>query len=145
MKRTRFLSIKIESDLRSFEKNNIIERASCKTQSEVITVQIWLSFCFYSKIACNCWKEVDSCINFTHIIFLFLLHGTEKPKKLHKSENSGHCLVIIMQKNTGKMYHKRLVTHSFMEEPFLSSEIALHWRSFLGVTIFCRFDRIPIK
>ena len=30
-----------------------------------------------------------------------------------------------MQKNTGKMYHKRLVTHSFMEEPFLSSEIDL--------------------
>ena len=73
MKRTRFLSIKIESDLRSFEKNNTIERASCKTQSEVITVQIWLSFCFYSKIACNCWKEVDSCIKFTRIFRSFYM------------------------------------------------------------------------
>ena len=32
------------------------------------------------------------------------------------------------------MYHKRLVTHSFMEQLFLSSEIALQWRSFPGVT-----------
>ena len=34
------MSIKIKSDLKSFEKNNIIERAGCKTQNEVITFQI---------------------------------------------------------------------------------------------------------
>ena len=74
MKRiTFFVSMKIESDLRSFEKNNIIERASCKTQNEVLTVQIWLSICFYSKIACNCWKEVNSCINFTRIFRSFYM------------------------------------------------------------------------
>ena len=71
MKKTCFLSIKIESDLRSFEKNNIIERASCKTQNEVLTVQIWLSVCFYSKIACNYWREVNSRINFTRIFRSF--------------------------------------------------------------------------
>ena len=142
MKRTRFLSIKIESDLRSFEKNNIIERASCKTQNEVLTVQIWLSVCFYSKIACNCWKEVNSCINFTRIFRSF--YTGQRNQKSYISQKIVD-IVNYMQKNTGKMYHKRLVTHSFMEEPFLSSEIALHWRSFLGVTIFCRFDRILIK
>ena len=69
MKRiTFFVSMKIESDLRSFEKNNIIERASCKTQNEVLTFQIWLSFCFYSKIACNCWTEV---LKQLHISFPF--------------------------------------------------------------------------
>ena len=26
--------------------------------------------------------------------FSFLFHVTEKPKKLDKSENSGHCLII---------------------------------------------------
>ena len=37
---TFFVSMKIESDLRIFEKNNIIERGSCKTQNELITCQI---------------------------------------------------------------------------------------------------------
>ena len=37
---TFFVSIKIESELRSFEKNNIIEHANCKTQNEVINFQI---------------------------------------------------------------------------------------------------------
>ena len=68
---TFFVPMKIESDLRSFDKNNIIERASCKTQNKAITFQIWLSFCFYRKIACNCWKEVNSCINFIPIFRSF--------------------------------------------------------------------------
>ena len=33
---TFFVSIKIESCLKSFEKNNIKERAGCKTQKKVI-------------------------------------------------------------------------------------------------------------
>ena len=37
---TFFVSMKVESDLRSFEKNNLTERASCKTQNEVIIFQI---------------------------------------------------------------------------------------------------------
>ena len=51
---TFFVSIKIESCLKSFEKNNIKERAGCKTQKKVIIFQIRLTFCFYSNIACNC-------------------------------------------------------------------------------------------
>ena len=35
---TFFLSIKIESGLRSFEKNNIIERTCCKRQKQVIII-----------------------------------------------------------------------------------------------------------
>ena len=41
-----------------------------------------------------------------------------------------------MQKNTGKMYHKRLVTHSFMEEPFLSSEIKPFIEDLFSVLLF---------
>ena len=35
---TFFLSTKIESGLRSFEKNNIIERTCCKRQKQVIII-----------------------------------------------------------------------------------------------------------
>ena len=37
---TFFVSINIKSRLRSFEKNNLIERAGCKTQKKVIIFQI---------------------------------------------------------------------------------------------------------
>ena len=37
---TFFVSIKIKSGLRSLEKNNIIERAGCKTQKKVMIFQI---------------------------------------------------------------------------------------------------------
>ena len=37
---TFFVSINIKSRLRSFEKNNLIEYAGCKTQKKVIIFQI---------------------------------------------------------------------------------------------------------
>ena len=39
------------------------------------------------------------------------------------------------------MYHKRLVTHSFMEQSILSSEIALPWKSF--TVVFLSFSLCP--
>ena len=80
---TFFVFMKIESDLRSFEKNKIIERAGCKTQNEVLTFQIWLSFCFYSKIACNCWKEVLKQLHqlIVHVYFVPFSTGQRNQKR----------------------------------------------------------------
>ena len=40
------------------------------------------------------------------------------------------ALMFYALKNTGKMYHKRLVTYSYMEQLFKFFWIALRWRSF---------------
>ena len=69
------MSIKIESDLRSFEKNKFEFR-----------------FVFTVKLPATAEKKLTVRQFYTYFSFLF--HETEKTKKLDKSENSGHCYII---------------------------------------------------
>ena len=51
------MSMKIESDLRSFEKNNITERVSCKTQNAGIIFQCEFRFVFTVKLPATAEKK----------------------------------------------------------------------------------------
>ena len=59
-----------------------------------------------------------------HVFFVPLPWELTQSKKVTVVRKQW-ILFNYAQKNIGKMYHKRLVTHSFMEQPIVSSEIAL--------------------
>ena len=62
-----------------FARENSVNKMGWLPNTKIwLIFQIWLTFCFYSNIVCNCWKEVKSCINFTHIFRSFSVGKREQ-------------------------------------------------------------------